>query len=404
MSTPSKIYLNFLLTKDTIKEDQDISISISDLSEWIDLYSSQIAFNQKDYSKSKEHAVKVVQNPNSSSNLLVAESYNLFGRIARLYKLDNDAKAFYDSAILNFTKDSSFFGEFGIVRLGFNQANILLLSSELSKAEKAYDELLTKLEVLKPEKELHQEFDRLKLKIYQNKALTFLYDGKVQESKDSFEKALSFASSVSGSSTEADLYLNYSNLAIIQEDFNLAYELLSKAGILYKRLDKIDIFSKVEIDKIKINLINDIDQLIDPFLISHLIQYYQQAKKTKEVNLRVIEIFEILYNRGMVPEAVELRDFLLDQNFLPDLKGRVLYISMGLFIVEENFDKVFKLGDEAFDLVNQLKDTDAILPLTLLINKANYMLNKDSTQLIKSLKDGVNQILKMKDYRTAIGV
>ena len=199
MSTPSNIYLNFLLTKDTLKEDQDISISISDLSEWIDLYSSQIAFNQKDYSKSKEHAVKVVQNPNSSSNLLVAESYNLLGRIARLYKLDNDAKAFYDSAILNFTKDSSFFGEFGIVRLGFNQANILLLSSELSKAEKAYDELLTKLEVLKPEKELHQEFDRLKLKIYQNKALTFLYDGKVQESKDSFEKALSFACSVSGS-------------------------------------------------------------------------------------------------------------------------------------------------------------------------------------------------------------
>ena len=112
MSTPSNIYLNFLLTKDTLKEDQDISISISDLSEWIDLYSSQIAFNQKDYSKSKEHAVKVVQNPNSSSNLLVAESYIILGRIARLYKIDNDAKAFYDSAILNFTKDSSFFGEF----------------------------------------------------------------------------------------------------------------------------------------------------------------------------------------------------------------------------------------------------------------------------------------------------
>ena len=397
------VYLEFLFKKDLMKNLDDISIELTD-ENWKNIFSSQITFNNKDYSKSKEFASKIIQAPDLNENLLTAEAYNLLGRIARLYKLDSDAKAFYDSALTNFKKNNTFFGEFGSIRLEFNQANVLLLNSELSKAIKAYTELLTKIESIKPINELAQEFDRLKLKVNQNQALTFLYQAKTDDSRKCFEKAMTYIPSVEGSSTEADFYVNYSNLAIIQENFELAYELLSKAGSLYNKLDKIDLFSKIEIDKIKINLISGIDKSIDPLLASHVINYYEQAKKNKEVNLKIVEIFELLYSHGRVNEATELRSYLLQQVFLPDLRGRILYISMGLFLAENNFDEVYRLADETVDLIKQLNDKDSLVPIEILLVKARYLQKGDTTALLEGLKANVNQLLKMKDTTTAITI
>lgn len=399
----STVYLEFLFKKELIKNFDDLSIDLSD-ENWKNIFSSQISFNNKDYSKSKEFASKIIQNPDINDNILLAEAYNILGRIARLYKLDSDAKAFYDSALTNFKKNNTFFSEFGCVRLEFNQANILLLNSELSKAIKAYTELLEKIEKLKPMDELKSEFDRLKLKIYQNQALTFLYQAKTDDSKNRFEKALTLIPSIEGSSTEADFYVNYSNLAIIQENFELAYELLSKASVLYKKLDRIDFFSKIEIDKIKINLLSDIDKSIDPLLASNLITYYEQAKKNKEVNLKVVEIFELLYSQGKVNEASELRNFLLSQDFLPDLRGRILYIAMGLYLFEKNYDEVYKLSTESIDIVKQLNDEDSLLPIEVLLDKTKFLQKGDFPSLLKGLKNNTNKLLKMKDTRTAITI
>ena len=400
----NSVYNEFLIKKDTIKDQNDLGLSKNNSDNWENLFNSQIYFNNRDYSKSKENALKILENSTNESNLLVAEAYNILGRIARLYKLDEDANAFYNSSINNFKKERSFYGDFGVIRLEFNQANILLLASELSKASKAYDELLNKINTLIADNELQNELDKLKLKLNQNKALTLLYQAKVPESKEFFEKALSYISSVSGTSTEADLYLNYSNLTIVQEDFKLTYSLLSKAGQLYKNLDRNDLFSKIEIDKIKINLIEEIDQAIDPLFASNLISLYDQAKKGKDVNLRIVEIFELIYSKGRFDEANELKDYLLQHDFLPDLRGRILFVSMNLLLQENKYEEVFSMGKEILDITKVLKDEESILPINILLTKAKYMLKKNSTELLNSLKSYTSQLLKLKDVTSAITV
>ena len=203
------IYINFISNRDVLNNEIDIPNILQENNDWKHLFFSQIYFNLKEYSKSKELAMLILDHKDSNSSLIIAESYNILGRIARLYKLEDDAKAFYESAISYFIKENSFFGSFGILRQEFNQANILLLSSELSKALKEYDKLITTIESLKPMKELETEYYKLIIKIYQNKALTLLYQGKTEESKNLFEKALSCLPFIPESSVGADLFLNY---------------------------------------------------------------------------------------------------------------------------------------------------------------------------------------------------
>lgn len=394
------VYPEFLFKKDTIKSLDDLSIELNDTN-WITIFTSQIAFNNKDFSKSKEYALTVLNSRDTNSCLLNGEAYNLLGRIARLYQLEDDAKGFYDSSIANFAKDTSFWGQLGMIRLNFNMANILLLKNELSKAVASYDSLLEKMTLTKPEANFEQEYDKLKLKIYQNKALTLLYLGKSDESKENFEKAIELVPSVAGSSTEADLYLNYTNLTIVKEDFELTYSLLDKAGSLYSKLHKNDISSKIEIDKIRINLTTNIENLIDPVFVSNLISLYEQATG-KDVNLRVIEILELLFSQGRIDETKELLTYLLQKDFLPDLRGRILFIAMNISSYESKYKEVISLGKELLEITNFLKDEQSILPINLLLVKAKFMLDNNKDEMLNALKINVNQLLKQKDMESAI--
>ncbi len=393
-------YSEFLIKKDNIKNLSELSIELMD-DNWKNIFSSQIAFNDKNFSKSKELALTVLNNRDTNSCLLNAEAYNLLGRIARLYQLEEDAKGFYESAMANFVKDSSFWGHLGSIRLEFNMANILLLNSELSKALISYDALLEKMSLTKPEKNFDKDYDKLKVKIYQNKALTLLYLGKSDESKENFEKAIELVSSVSGTSTEADLYLNYTNLTIIKEDFDLTYSLLDKAGSLYRKLGKNDIASKIEIDKIKIDLINGKENLIDPIFVSNLISLYEKATG-KDVSLRIIEILELLYSQGKFDETKELLNYLQQKDFLPDLKGRILFIAMNLKSYEGKFKDVISIGKELLEITNFLKDDESILPINILLAKAKFMLDNKKDEMLKALKHNVNQLLKQKEVESAI--
>ena len=82
--------------RDTLNNEIDIPIISNEHNDWKHLFSSQIYFNIKDYSKSKELALSILDHKDSNSFIIIAESYNILGRIARLYKLEDDAKAFYE--------------------------------------------------------------------------------------------------------------------------------------------------------------------------------------------------------------------------------------------------------------------------------------------------------------------
>ena len=400
-SEENNYYINYLNTRDSIKNEIDFP-EISKLNnDWKNLINSQIKFNIKDYSKSKELAVSILEHKDETISIIIAETYNILGRIARLYKLNDDAKAFYESSVTYFKNSNSDFGTFGILRLEFNQANILLLNSDLSKALKAYDNLIYKTESLTPIKNLEKEYNKLLAKIFQNKALTLLYQGKTEESKNSFERALIYISSVPEESVKADLFLNYSNLALVQEDFDYAYELLSKASELYQKLGKRDLFGKIEIDKIKINLMKNIDNTIDLDLITSLKNYYEIATG-KEVNLRIIEICELLFSRGRIDEARDLLIYLSKKEFLPDYKARIIFIDMNISLIDENYEKAIKLGNELLELTHFLNDEQSEIAVKLNLLRANYMIKKDNNLLFNGLKGLNEKLIKRNEIETAI--
>ena len=367
---------------------------------WSTLFNSQKAFNEKEYSLSKDLSLKIINELKPSYSLIIAESYNILGRLARLFKLEKDATNYYNLALEVFKAEKNFFGIYGSQRILFNQANLFLLNSELQKALLLYDEVFNTLKSLNVLSDFKTDIALLLVRILQNKGLAHLYLGKTNDSKNCFESALALLSNDPHKETEANLLLNYSNLSIVMEDDNLTEKLLTKAYQLYKELNNSELYNKIYIDLVKISLYKNKNE-IDPLLVDNLIVAYNNAKG-KEIPIRVVEIAEYLFAQKRFSESAQLVDFVLTQDLQLDLKGKALYLLLNLSLHLEKYGEAVETGEELLVIANYLKDKASIISINIMLLKAKYILNKDVESLKENLKENLSYLLNGKEYNALI--
>jgi hypothetical protein len=75
---------------------------------------------------------------------------------------------------------------------------------------------------------------------------------------------------------------------------------------------------------------------------------------------------------------------------------------MNISAIENKNEEVLKIGEELTDIIIQLNDKESLLPINLLLLKANFMLKKDTKSLVKQLKGFIAELVKTNEIESAI--
>ncbi|MHA2362928.1 MAG: tetratricopeptide repeat protein [Candidatus Hodarchaeales archaeon] len=344
---------------------------------WKKLLLAERDLIQQRYSSAKTFGLELT-NSNQIPPLIKAEAYNLLGRIARLHRLFPEAQKFYEQAENVFSSVEGHLID--QMRIKFNLTNLLLFKAELGKAIKEYKKILN----LIGEKN-HEFTDKLiiplKIKILQNLALSFMYQGEFDFSTIHFEEGLILANNYLGEpQIKADLCLNYATLTRAIDDVEKTKNLLSQALQIYKSLKVKNLYAKSYIELIREEVVNNQNIQFQTDIIHNLIKSWKNATG-QDVIIRLIEIAERLLMREKLDETEKLIQELLKEDHPPEIEGRIRYIVVQVAFSRSEYEAVLNEGKQVLKLCNMINDDTSALAVqgTLLI--AELALNPNNSDI-----------------------
>ncbi|MHA1992440.1 MAG: tetratricopeptide repeat protein, partial [Candidatus Hodarchaeales archaeon] len=299
-----------------------------------------------------------------------------------------------------FTLDND---SYGIIRMKYNMANILLIKSSFPDALTHYQQIL---EILAKEKENILEENKISLQasVLQNIGIIKMYQGELKDSSDFFEKAKTILISLGKNSEKslADLLLNYANLARTLENRDLIKNLLLEAHQIYDKYSNV-LASKVFIDLIRDEIVFDKQIPSDPLLIESLIENWTKVK-SQESEIRMEEIATGFFDLGSHESAVKLASHMLEQNVDISTQGKLIYLLAKDYFFKEKYKKSIELCDQVLKICSTLNDDFSATGVESTIIIANYLLDKDYNNFKDKITSNLVKKRSLKDEEGLISL